>query len=55
MATCYWLLEKRGFFATPPDVAEHILVVRDTHDRFIYMDTFLRHFDQKSYVFNALE
>ena len=55
MATCYWRLEQSGFFAKPLDVAEHIVAVRDTHDPFIYMDTFSRHFGQKSFVLNDLK
>ena len=43
----YQALEKRGLFAKPPDVTEHIAVARNTHDPFIYMDTFFRLFDQK--------
>jgi hypothetical protein len=55
MATCYRALEKRGLFAKPPDVAEHIAATRNTHDPFIYMDTFFRFFDQKLCVINALK
>ena len=55
MATCYRLQEKRGFPAKPPAVAEHIVVVGDTHDPFIYMDTFLGLFSQELFVFNGLK
>jgi hypothetical protein len=51
----YQALEKRGLFAKPPDVTEHIAVARNTHDPFIYMDTFFRLFDQKLCIINALK
>jgi hypothetical protein len=48
-------LQKRGFPAKPPAVAEHIAVARDTHDPFIYMDTFFGLFDQNPFFLNALK
>jgi hypothetical protein len=55
LATCYRLMENRGFLAKPLGVAEHIAVGRDIHDPFIYMDTFFRHFDPKLLFLNTLK
>ena len=55
MATWYPLVENGGLLANPPDSAEHIVVARDTHDPFVYMDTFFRHFDSKLLLLNALK
>jgi len=48
-------LQNCGFSAKAPAVAEHIAVARNTHDPFIYMDTFLGLFSQELFVFNGLK
>ena len=55
LATCCLLLKTRGFLRKTLTAAEHIVAVRDIHDPFIYMDTFLSFLGEKPFVLNKLK